>query len=376
MYTNEGDVGESAFKILTENEMQEPVRTGRSNARARRIKYELSKRFCREIFNASVENVPFLQRRRAAAVLLQSQWREFRLKQALQKARKEELERQRSVAAALMIQARVRVYLKYCRAKLAEAELREISSTTIAAAIRRMLSIKEVKSLRQQRLIELQNASVVTIQCIIRAKLSRSRAKRKRNSAGSRFFARAFALQKAHKQDVCATVIQRFLLGFVQRRKLARLRRSVICGQKFVRGVLARKAIRNELTSNSLLAEKQGCAEQVKEDLDVIQDRIDEDESQYSGSVASEESLESYSFNDESSQSLSREDGARVIQSWFREINTNAAALVITRFARQCIDMKTARLHLEKLKQKSLAATTIQCCMRSIGAKLKVRVAS
>jgi hypothetical protein len=125
-----------------------------------------------------------------------------------------------------------------------------------------------------------------------------------------------------------------------------------------------------------LLAEKQRCAEQVEEDLDVIQDQIDEDESQYSDSVASEESLEPYSFNDESSQPLSREDGARVIQSWFREINTNAAALVITRFARQCSDMKMARLHLQKLKQKSMAATTIQCCMRSIGAKLKVRVAS
>lgn len=123
------------------------VLTGRSNTKARRIKYELSRRFCREIFNTSVKNVPLLKRQRAVAVMLQSTWREYVLQQALQRARNEEHEKRRSAVAATLIQARVRVYLMQCRAKLAEAEQRENASIRIAAAVRRMLSVLEVERL-------------------------------------------------------------------------------------------------------------------------------------------------------------------------------------------------------------------------------------
>lgn len=75
------------------------------------------------------------------------------------------------------------------------------------------------------------------------------------------------------------------------------------------------------------------------------------------------------------SQSLICENGARVIQSWFREIySTNAAALVITRFARQYVAMKRAKSYLQKLKHESMAATTIQCRIRAIGANLKFKL--
>jgi hypothetical protein len=64
-----------------------------------------------------------------------------------------------------------------------------------------------------------------------------------------------------------------------------------------------------------------------------------------------------------------------VIQSWFREIySTNAAALVITRFARQYVAMKRAKSYLQKLKHESMAATTIQCRIRAIGANLKFKL--
>jgi hypothetical protein len=123
------------------------------------------------------------------------------------------------------------------------------------------------------------------------------------------------------------------------------------------------------------LAEEQRFAEQAEESLDAIRNEFGEDEPGCSDSATTDESLEQESFIDESSQSLICENGARVIQSWFREIySTNAAALVITRFARQYVAMKRAKSYLQKLKHKSMAATTIQCRIRAIGANLKFKL--
>ena len=371
----------------------------RGAARSRRIKYETSKRFCREAINTAVENVPHLILQKISALRIQAAWKDYCLHRAFEKARREELEKQRSIASATRIQGRVRVFLIRRRAEIDGEKRCFLASTTIASQVRRWMSTQYVKRLRQQRLDRLQFYSAVILQSLIRGSLAKKRVQivKERRAVMNqseavlrRFFHRVFAIKAAKRRmlhEMHSIVIQRYAVGFICRRNFVQMKHLVIIIQKLSRGYLCRRSITQQLM-------KDMCNESFQSELEssdsssVVMDVQNKEvqlscesyeDSGYSSPAKTADEEENEALNHQ----LMLGRSAAVIQSWFRrkpwpiypphdKVRIHTAALIITKALIAQIAIKNARLELDALRQQHVAATRIQCRIRIMKAKAKV----
>jgi hypothetical protein len=366
--------------------------TAKAAARARRIKYETSKRFCREIINAAVENTPNLLRRLEAASAIQLTWRTHCRHQALKNARREALERQKVLNAARRIQTRVRVYLIRVHAELAETQRRDLASITISSRVRQWLCANR---LRRCLLAKLQNASATVIQSFVRVALAKKSVRlirehkvavRKSEAVLARFFLRVSVIlgirRKQQLYNTCSIMIQKNVLSYIGQRNYLRLKTFATNSQKMVRGFLARKQAAKrakDVAADNLLIEPEPIELPETIDIDGHHDELNEEEDQLcenslSGQTSQTKSVDQVNIDN---PSLGIDDSIRILQQWFRRIlcSRHKAARVITKAIQIHVARKRARLEWEKSRRKYRAATRIQTCFRVIQAKQKVVIA-